>query len=108
MALFLSVPVCGEVDHPLGRSEGPEADFFGYLDFVAAVFQDRGKITQVVHGHPGAMGTTFARGTFTRRRSFHEYLVGCGLLHLVKDSNVGGDDETLIGQCLCRVDQLRG
>jgi len=72
-ACYLSAPVRGEIDHPLGRPEGLAADLFRHVDFIRTIFQDCGKITQVVHGHPGAMGTAFARGAFPRRRGFLQH-----------------------------------
>ena len=78
------------------------------MDFMATGFQHLGQTGQAVHGHPGAVGAAFARGTVARGGGFNEDLTGVQGAQLVHHAVVGGHYEFAGGQVVRGLQNARG
>ena len=78
------------------------------MDLVLAGLKHLQQVVETVHGHPGTVGATRAGRACTAGGRLHELLIRRGLLHLVEDAVVRGDDELLVTQLGGRLDELGG
>lgn len=97
-----------EREHTCRCAQRFGAHVFLDMDLVLPGFKNPREIPEIIHRHPRAMGAAHTGSAMPYRRRLHQDLARRGLLHLVENAVVGGDDEFLIGQILRRLNQLRG
>ena len=63
---------------------------------------------QIIHCHPGTLGTTTTAGAFTGRGRDNKLFIGCLLLQLIKYTLVGGYNEAPVVHFTCSPNNLSG
>ncbi|MNN70511.1 hypothetical protein D3C81_1863640 [compost metagenome] len=72
------------------------------------VLQPIGDSLQAIHRHPRAVCAAATGGTFPGGWRFEQLFVRAGLLHLIKNTAIGGNNQLRIRQGFRRLNQLTG